>query len=400
MTSEKGFIPAVRIKNRMSRGQSISDFFCDQQRLAIEDIRALYCHPSEFSIEQEFEKLYQRYCLQPIEIIDEEIYATPPRLGSHMTRDGYGRNVRAEFSEMTLCVPIIPNKAVPQILSLAASTSWSTGDPDFRYNEDQSQFEIPFIIEKAEQCAHVLKRTVEEFKEFIEWKNRDIRGGHRCLESTIRKHLAQRLESLERGAVDAELISSNLGLPIKEVPRSEQMNETKRPQKVKETKTMSKIQLFFSHSSVDQELAKSLVELVVGTIEIADEAIRCTSVPGYKLTTGDHTSSTLKKDLKSSSVVIGLLTKQSLSSSYVLFELGAAWGADTRIKPLLGPDADYSELPGPLKENNVVKISDRHAMVQLLNELSEPLGVTMKNAARVDWKVTAFVDQVSGLPKP
>jgi hypothetical protein len=196
----------------------------------------------------------------------------------------------------------------------------------------------------------------------------------------------------------SECTSGARSLP-EEVQQVSRRNEKTQSQRIERGQYSPMIKLFLSHSSQDRKLAEALVELVTGTIKITDEAIRCTSVPGFKLSTGDHTSSKLKEELKGASVVVGLLTQQSLTSSYVLFELGAAWGADTRIKPLLGPDVDYPDLQGPLKENNVAKVSDRNAMVQLIHELADILGVETKSGMRIDRRVTSFLEEVSSLPK-
>ncbi len=188
-------------------------------------------------------------------------------------------------------------------------------------------------------------------------------------------------------------------MSLQEVIGAKQIEDKDEVEETRGVKVISKIKLFFSHSSKDQKLTEALVELVTGTINIPDEEIRCTSVPGFKLTTGDHTSSSLRQDLNDAVVVVGVLTKQSLSSSYVLFELGAAWGSKTIIKPLLGPGADFSDLKGPLSESNAVTVLDRASMVQLIDELAQVLQVAKKSGPTVDRKVTSFLERLASLPK-
>src|SRR5947209_5685917 len=90
-------------------------------------------------------------------------------------------------------------------------------------------------------------------------------------------------------------------------------------------KSPSKTKIFISHSSADESLASALVDLLLSSILLEDSDIRCTSVPGHKLPVGSDFASTLRDDIGESSVVIGLITPHALTSSWVLFELGATW---------------------------------------------------------------------------
>lgn len=98
-----------------------------------------------------------------------------------------------------------------------------------------------------------------------------------------------------------------------------------------------------------------LVVRLVG-LEVPDGAIRCTSVPGYKLEGGDPSAQVLRDNLSECSVVLGVLTKSGLGSSYVLMELGAAWGFRKTAIPLLAAGVPFAELPGPF---NCQRISCR-----------------------------------------
>ena len=114
--------------------------------------------------------------------------------------------------------------------------------------------------------------------------------------------------------------------------------------------------VFVSHSSNDTELVKALVDLLEKAFTLVEGDIRCTSLPGYGLESGAHTSTTLQQELRESQVVLGMLSQNGRYSEWVLFELGAAWGMGKRVIPMLF-DIDYKDLPGPLAEQNATCIT-------------------------------------------
>ena len=81
------------------------------------------------------------------------------------------------------------------------------------------------------------------------------------------------------------------------------------------------IKVFLSHSAADEPLASALVDCLFASMVLEDDELRCTSVAGHKLPLGSDFSNTLLDDIGDSSVVIGLVTRNALSSSWVLFEL-------------------------------------------------------------------------------
>jgi len=153
--------------------------------------------------------------------------------------------------------------------------------------------------------------------------------------------------------------------------------------------------IFISHSKMDEELTTVLIRFIVTALKIDRDQIRCTSVPGYKLPMGAHTSTTLRYDIDSTAAFIGILTKNSLTSSYVLFELGARWGAGKRILPLLGPNMKYSDIDPPLKENHLARLNDRDDLLQLLDELEQVTGCQTNNKNIVDNAVNELSTWIS-----
>lgn len=134
------------------------------------------------------------------------------------------------------------------------------------------------------------------------------------------------------------------------------------------------ITIFISHSSSDINIASKLIDLLRTALNLPADQIRCTSVDGYRLPGGATTNDQLKEEIYNSKSFIGLITPNSLESSYVLFELGARWGAKKQLIPLLAAGTEANDLVGPLAEINALSCSNRSQLFQLVTELSEFLG--------------------------
>jgi hypothetical protein len=110
-------------------------------------------------------------------------------------------------------------------------------------------------------------------------------------------------------------------------------------------KAPSTIDVFISHSSQDARIAEALITLLRSALNILPNRIRCTSVEGFRLPAGVSTDDQLRIELRESKLFIAIITKASLQSTYVLFELGARWGANLHMIPLLAAGATPEILP-------------------------------------------------------
>ncbi|HEY5028975.1 MAG TPA: toll/interleukin-1 receptor domain-containing protein, partial [Candidatus Angelobacter sp.] len=130
--------------------------------------------------------------------------------------------------------------------------------------------------------------------------------------------------------------------------------------------TADDIRIFISHSARDQIIAEALVELLKNGLEIDPKSIRCTSVPGHGLRGGVRADDALRYELLKTYCFIGLLTPDSLKSTYVLFELGARWGADLHLLPLLASGLQPKHLKGPLVGINAHSCSSAAQLHQMI----------------------------------
>ena len=141
------------------------------------------------------------------------------------------------------------------------------------------------------------------------------------------------------------------------------------------------LEVFISHSAKDEKLALALIELLRNALNIPAEKIRCTSVDGFRLQAGAPTDATLRQEIRESKEFIGLITPVSRESAYVMFELGARWGAELHLVPLLGAGADMNCLPAPLKTLNTLNCGNAGQVHQLVDDISKHLGIKERTPA-------------------
>ena len=160
------------------------------------------------------------------------------------------------------------------------------------------------------------------------------------------------------------------------------------------------IQIFISHSSHDVDLAQAFIDLLRGCIEqIPTSAIRCTSVPGYKLDAGDHASEKIRSEIQTTKSFVGLLTKDSLKSSYVLFELGARWGMNSSIAPFLGPGVTHSDIPSILSERHVPALNNKEDVAHEVEKIANECGFSRTSISLFNRAIDVFQSSLEEISK-
>jgi len=130
------------------------------------------------------------------------------------------------------------------------------------------------------------------------------------------------------------------------------------------------VKLFISHRSTDQELAKAIANLFRNAARLSAAEIRCTSVDGYRLPAGVDTAAQLRDEVLEAAALIGVITPSAMTSAYVLFELGARWGAGKYLCPVLARGASEKDLGGPLGGKNALHLASRAEVVQMVEEVA------------------------------
>lgn len=127
--------------------------------------------------------------------------------------------------------------------------------------------------------------------------------------------------------------------------------------------------VFISHRHKDEKLVAALVECLATYFNIERTDIRCTSVRPYRLPVGENTSERLRDEIADAEVVLGILTTDTLASTYVAFELGAAWGRRVWTCPLLARGADQSHIPDPIRDLSPLFLDREGDCKQLLTDM-------------------------------
>ena len=153
--------------------------------------------------------------------------------------------------------------------------------------------------------------------------------------------------------------------------------------------------LFISHSSKDLEVVRALIYLFRSALAISPEEIRCTSLEGYRLPAGASVDEKLRQEVHEAKVFIGLISYNSLQSIYVVFELGARWGAEKHLIPLLAPGAGSDILKAPLSSLNALSCESVPQLQQLVAELASLLQVRLNPVHTYQ----SEIDKIIALPR-
>ena len=137
------------------------------------------------------------------------------------------------------------------------------------------------------------------------------------------------------------------------------------------------MRIFISHSNIDSKIAKILVNLLLRALPLSDEDIRCTSVDGYRMPSGVPIDRALRDEVHNSDLVLGLITPNSVKSLYVSFELGARWGADKPMIPLLASGFTVRHLGGPLSGINAITLDHDSSVDKLLEDSADYLNIPL-----------------------
>ncbi|MBC7833537.1 MAG: toll/interleukin-1 receptor domain-containing protein [Phycisphaerales bacterium] len=160
----------------------------------------------------------------------------------------------------------------------------------------------------------------------------------------------------------------------------------------------SMLKVFFSHSSRDLPIVACLVDLLKSALRLKDSDIRCTSLDGYRLPGGTSVSDQLRREVHDAEVLIAVVSADSLRSTYTVFEMGARWGANKKLIPVLDPTFAAANLEGPLSELNALSCASRPQLQQLVEDVAAALGVSADAPSAYDSKIESVLQLKHSAP--
>ena len=163
------------------------------------------------------------------------------------------------------------------------------------------------------------------------------------------------------------------------------------PEGTLQSREKTSMRIFISHSNKDVNFAKFLIDLLLKSLHLRSEDIMCTSVDGYRLQAGAPIDETLRSEVHDADLLIGLITPNSMKSAYVIFELGARWGAEKPMIPLLASGATPELLEGPLAGINAMDARYESQVYQLVEDAGDYLSIELDKTSSYASAVSALV---------
>lgn len=152
------------------------------------------------------------------------------------------------------------------------------------------------------------------------------------------------------------------------------------------------VDVFISHSSKDGQLVRALVKLIRASLNLPSSRIRCSSIDGYRLPAGTSIDAALRTEIHGSRALVAVITPASAASTYVLFELGARWGAQLPMLPLLASGASREQLQGPLSAINALDCDEPGQLHQFIEQLADSLHVPRERVAAYESSIREVAD--------
>lgn len=107
--------------------------------------------------------------------------------------------------------------------------------------------------------------------------------------------------------------------------------------------------IFISHSSENKEIAEQLCAFIT-RLGVLENRIFCSSIIGQGVNNGEKLNDAIAKSINRSKVIVYVISRDFLSSSYCMEELGVGWYLSQLKKAsccyLILPDVDLSDLKG------------------------------------------------------
>ncbi len=129
--------------------------------------------------------------------------------------------------------------------------------------------------------------------------------------------------------------------------------------------------VFISHSSNDKKLLDEFVDKILKqACGLSNENIAYTSIHSTGVNLGDGIPRFIKDNLKTSSLVLFMISDNYRKSEVCLNEMGAAWAFERKTLSILLPNMQFDKLGWLTSFNKAIKIDDEEGLDTLFDMLS------------------------------
>jgi hypothetical protein len=159
--------------------------------------------------------------------------------------------------------------------------------------------------------------------------------------------------------------------------------------------------IFISHSAREQPAAEALRDFLAEAVDIEPEKILCAYFYNSASCAG-KSSDLLKSDLAECAAVFAVVTPESISTDWVLFELGAAWILGKSLYFVYMDGVDFRDLPAPLSGFPYVDMDGKDAPIRIMSvcrEVASSLGLQLKRGPRIPAALERMTSIMKGRPK-
>jgi len=139
--------------------------------------------------------------------------------------------------------------------------------------------------------------------------------------------------------------------------------------------------VFISHSHKDSNIAHALVSLLQASLGLQKSEMICTSVDGAGISSGYQVGDELRRQIRTCSQFVSILTPNALNNDYVMFEMGARWGMGLPHTPLVAKGTQGRDLPRPIIQTLALDITIEAKIHQLLKDLGTELKIKVRPAS-------------------
>lgn len=139
------------------------------------------------NIDEYSDFLFNKHALSPIECDFNKV--SIEKFRKQIQVNDFGEKVSVEHVYVRIYIPVAPNAQIRKILELKAST--------FTLSPAKMSYIDGKIITEAEAKETEIQRTIDEVKQEIEWRNRDIQLYNEPLKTQIRSTIMHRKNKIK-----------------------------------------------------------------------------------------------------------------------------------------------------------------------------------------------------------